>query len=444
MQRKTDKDIQKEQINEFIKKLSNQYGSLPKYSHLTSTFNNKMYYSGPVVDNNEIVAAIHTLLFGGWISGGGEVAKFEIEYSKKVNNKHTLMVNSGSSADLIMIAGLKKYLNWQDDDEIIISVVGFPTTVSSLTINKLKPIFVDIEMDTLNFDLDLIEEKLKVKDNKIKGIYISPVLANSPDFDRLVQFKNKYNVELILDGCDSLGSKWDGKELNEYCIATSGSLYSAHHISVGQGGTISSNNDDLIRICRSIATWGKKCDCVGKQSLLSNGKCGTRFCNWLPEHPDLILDHRYVFDYEGFNLIPLDLQGSMGIEQLKKLDFIVGNRKKHKDIITNIMLENIKGIHTVNVLEKSDVSWFGTPFICDNTELKYKLVAFLEKNGIQTRNYFAGNILIHPGYKHLDNWEKYPNANEVLKRVFFIGCSPLYTEEVFKYLTEVVKNFTNE
>jgi CDP-6-deoxy-D-xylo-4-hexulose-3-dehydrase len=143
----------------------------------------------------------------------------------------------------------------------------------------------------------------------------------------------------------------------------------------------------------------------------------------------------------GYNLKPLDLQGAIGIEQLKKFDEIETNRKVSKNTLEKIFTDNIEGVSAVKTLEKSDVSWFGTPFICDNYELKSRLVEFLEENKIQTRNYFAGNILIHPGYKFLDDYTKYPEANKVLDKVFFIGASPHYNEEIFNYIESVVKNF---
>jgi CDP-6-deoxy-D-xylo-4-hexulose-3-dehydrase len=143
----------------------------------------------------------------------------------------------------------------------------------------------------------------------------------------------------------------------------------------------------------------------------------------------------------GYNLKPLDLQGAIGSVQLTKLDEIEFNRKKSRESITKIFIENIKGIRAPTVLDKADPCWFGTPFICEEEGLKHKLVQYLEDNKIQTRNYFAGNILLHPGYSFLDDASKYPEANKVLDQVFFIGAAPHYTETVFSYIEEVVKRF---
>jgi CDP-6-deoxy-D-xylo-4-hexulose-3-dehydrase len=396
-----------------------------------------IYYSGPYWDNKEIEAAVNTFLNGKWITAGEEVWKFERKFGKKFNSKFNQMVNSGSSANLVMITALKKYFGWEDDDEIIVSPVGFATTISVLYQNRLKPVFVDIEWDTLNFDLNQIELKIT---NKTKAIFVSPVLGNPPDFDKLIEICEKYNLKLIGDNCDSLGSKWRGKYLNEYYIAYSNSFYPAHHISTGEGGLIGTNEEELKKLLTSITWWGRDCYCVGSANLLSCGSCGKRFSNWLDSY-DGIIDHKYVFSNMGYNLKPLDLQGAIGSVQLDKFDEIETNRKKSKETIENIFTSNIKGIRGIKSLDKADVSWFGTPFVCEEAGLKYKLVEYLEKNKIQTRNYFAGNILLHPGYSFLDNSSNYPEANKVLDKVFFIGAAPHYTDVVFEYIESIVKNF---
>jgi len=396
-----------------------------------------IYYSGPYWDNREVEAAVDTLLNGKWITSGEKVFLFEKYFSNKFKVKHSFMVNSGSSANLTMIAALKKRFGWLDDDEIIVSPVGFATTISVLYQNRLKPVFIDIEWETLNFDITKIEEKIT---DRTKAIFVSPVLGNPPDIDKLLEICEKYDLKLIGDNCDSLGTKWDGKYLNEYYVAFSNSFYPAHHISTGEGGMVCTNDEELKKIITSIAWWGRDCYCVGSANLLSCGTCGKRFDNWLESY-DGIIDHKYVFSNMGYNLKPLDLQGAMGSVQLDKFDEIESRRKVSKSTIEKIFTENISGVRAVKSLEKSDVSWFGTPFICEEEGLKHRLVQYLEDNKIQTRNYFAGNILLHPGYSFLDDYSKYPEANKVLDKVFFIGAAPHYNENVFQYVEEVVKNF---
>lgn len=396
-----------------------------------------IYYSGPYWDNKEIESAIDTFLNGKWITAGEKVFKFEKQFSKKFNVKHSHMVNSGSSANLVLIAALKKRFNWADDDEIIVSPVGFATTISVLYQHRLKPVFVDIEWDTLNFDLNQIESKIT---EKTKGIFVSPVLGNPPDMDRLQEIADKHGLKIIGDNCDSLGSKWNGKLLTDYYVAFSNSFYPAHHISTGEGGMICTNDDELKSLFVSYSWWGRDCYCIGSANLLSCGTCGNRFDNWL-ENYDGVIDHKYVFSNMGYNLKPLDLQGAIGLEQLKKLDEIEINRKRSKEKITQIFVDNIPGLRAPSKLDKADPCWFGTPFICDEPGLKHRLVEFLEENKIQTRNYFAGNILLHPGYSFLDDYKNYPEANKVLDKVFFIGAAPHYTDVVFEYIEETIKKF---
>ena len=396
-----------------------------------------IYYSGPYWDNRETEAAIDTFLNGKWITTGEKVFKFERQFSKRFNVKHSHMVNSGSSANLVLIAALKRRFKWADDDEVLVSPVGFATTISVLYQHRLKPVFVDIEWDTLNFDLDALEAKITPR---TKAIFVSPVLGNPPNMDRLLEIATKHNIQLVGDNCDSLGSKWGNEYLSEYYVAFSNSFYPAHHISTGEGGMVCTNDDELKKLFVSISWWGRDCYCIGSANLLSCGTCGNRFDKWL-ENYDGMIDHKYVFSEMGYNLKPLDLQGAIGLEQLIKLDEIEANRRTSHDRLTQIFTDNIPGLRAPIALDKADPCWFGTPFICDEPGLKHRLVEYLEANKIQTRNYFAGNILLHPGYSFLDDSNLYPEANKVLDKVFFIGAAPHYTEPVFEYIEQVIKAF---
>jgi CDP-6-deoxy-D-xylo-4-hexulose-3-dehydrase len=395
-----------------------------------------VYYSGPFWDFKEIESAIKCLIEGQWLSSGEKVNQFERKFSKIFNFNESLMVNSGSSANLIMIAALKKYYDWKDGDEIIVSVVGFPTTVSAIIQNNLVPKFVDINWKDLNWDISQIKEQIT---NKTRAVFSSPVLGNPGDFDLLLNFSIDFNIPIISDNCDSLGSTWRGKFLTDYSIAASCSFYPAHHITTMEGGMVSSNNSEVVEIARSLAWWGRSCYCVGKQNLLPNGTCKKRFSQWIEDCDDVV-DHKYVFENVGYNLKPLDMQGAIGLVQLAKFAEIDRIRKLNKARIDNIF-RNIKGIRTIVELEHSSVSWFGAPLICETSSLKRALVAFLEKNRIQTRNYFAGNLLMQPGYKRFGDWRYFPNATKVLGNVFFVGVSPTISEKMLDYVEETVKNF---
>jgi CDP-6-deoxy-D-xylo-4-hexulose-3-dehydrase len=424
-------------ILDFMEDLSKDHDLL-KFAYNNREFKpgvTPVYYSGPVWDNTEVAAAITAILSGRWLSSGENVLKFERELCKKHNQKYGVMVNSGSSANLVMISSLKKVLKWKDNDEIIVSPVGFPTTVAPIVQNNLKPVFIDIELSTLNFDVSKIEEKIT---SKTKAIFVSPVLGNPPDFDKIIRICEEKNISLVLDNCDSMGTEWDGKLLSDYAIASSYSFYPAHHITTGEGGAVTSNNKEIIKTARSFAWWGRDCYCVGSANLLANGTCGNRFDRHLVGY-DEIVDHKFIFGNIGYNLKPLDLQGAIGLVQLKKSEMIHSKRRHHKTMLEKIFLSNVPGLRIPKEMSKAKTSWFGLPIICSSREQKRELVSHLEANKIQTRNYFAGNILMHPAYMHLDDYKKYDNSNKVLDKVFWVGVSPSYTEDVFAYIDDVLK-----
>lgn len=433
----------------------------PRFAYGSKGFNAakpQCLYSGPMFDEAEIVAATAALVEGKWSVAGEYVHRFESEFSKYLGQAESVMVNSGSSADLILIAAAKRRFGWADGDGVIVSPCGFPTTVSAITLNGLTPVFIDIEWSTLNADNTAIEQVLKRGEemNKwkwyeegfpIRAIFVSPVLGNPPDIDKLVALAERYNVKLLLDGCDSLGSKWRGEHLASYAVATTCSFFPSHHMSTLQGGMISSNDTELIRVARQLSTWGRACYCAGAANLLPKGVCGCRFKAWLPSEPDLIVDHKYIFEQQGYNLQPLDLQGAIGLEQLKKLDTLHAARKKAWTRLLFIFENNLDFANDYSPVtmwaDVSDPSWFGFGVICETYEYKRALVAHLEANGIQTRNYFAGNILQHPGYQDLGNANDYPNSQQVLRRVFFIGTNPGWTNEHFNHIEKTVKSFNS-
>ena len=400
-----------------------------------------VYYSGPYWDQKEIDSIMTAFLHGKWLASGEAVNKFERQFSKKFNKKQSLMVNSGSSANLVMFSALKKRFGWQDGDEIIVSCVGFPTTIAPIVQCGLKPVFVDIDFGDLNWDVSEIEEKITTR---TRGVISSPVLGNPYDFDQILDICDRNKIYLIADNCDSLGSKWRGEYLTDHAIAASCSFYPAHHICTGEGGMVSSDDEELISIARSIAWWGRDCYCVGAQNLLSDGTCGKRFSKWIEKY-DGIIDHKYVYTHMGYNLKPMDFQGAIGSVQLDKFEEIHEKRRENKVAIQkwfdSIGMLPGGGVSSINELSQAEASWFGVPIICDSKETKNKLTKHLESNKIQTRNYFAGNILMHPGYSHLDYYKNYPNACKVLDLVFFVGCSPTITPPMIDYIGDVVTSF---
>ena len=424
-------------VSNFITSLQNDDENLfPYLANSDWKSGNNVYYSGPYWDEKEVAAAITTLLTGKWLPAGEEVNKFEHQFSKKFGFQHSVMVNSGSSANLVMIAALKKYFGWEDGDEIIVCVCGFPTTINPIIQNNLKPVFVDIDYSDLNWDIAQIKEKITTK---TRAVFSSPVLGNPYDYDAILDICYRYNIKLIADNCDSLGSKWKGEYLTKHAVAASCSFYPAHHIATIEGGMVSSNIKEIVDIARSFAWWGRDCYCVGTQNLLECGVCGKRFDKWLDGY-DKIVDHKYVFGQIGYNLKPAELQGSIGQVQLTKVDDIHKKRRHNKERLQAIF-ETIPFCRVIDELPDSETSWFGVPIVFEYG--KPGLVKFLENHKIQTRNYFAGNILMHPAYKHLEPASNYPNACKVLDNVFFVGCSPVITDEMIDYIGEVIVKYKN-
>ena len=431
-------------IQGLITDLRNEHGFLPKFAHNLYKDDNYVYYAGPYFDDSELIAGIKNLLFGKWISAGETCARFEKEFSSHINQKHSFFCNSGSSANLLLIAACKEYFGWKDGDEIIVSSVGFPTTVSAIVQNGLKPVFVDIEWDTLNFDLNKLEEiyysKIPFNNSRVVAVFLSPVLGNPPNIDRLQEFCRETHVELLLDNCDSLGSKWNGKFLNEYAVVSSCSFYPAHEICTLEGGMVSSNVKEIVDLARSYGSWGRSCYCIGTANLLSNGTCGCRFSNWIKNLPNTTIDHKYIYERMGWNLKGLDICAAIGLEQLKKLEWICRKRILNHQYIRQLF-KQYTNVSFPKVFEQSLWVPFGVPIICKNKEEKDRLVKYLEYNKIQTRNYFSGNLLVHEGYKHLGNWEEYPESNKVLDLVFFVGCAPTIQDRHLKWIEEVLSKY---
>jgi CDP-6-deoxy-D-xylo-4-hexulose-3-dehydrase len=428
-------------IQNFLSSLSESESSLfPYMANLGKPFDatkDTVYYSGPYWTTEEVEVAIESLLVGKWLSSGEKVNQFERAFSKYFNSSNSVMVNSGSSANLVMIAALKDYFSWTDGDEIVVSVVGFPTTANSVLQNGLVPRFVDISWDDLNWDIEKVRESIN---ERTKAVFFSPVLGNPGKFDEILEIVEQHNLKLILDNCDSLGSKWNGKYLNEYAVASSCSFYPAHHITTMEGGMVSSSTEEIITLARSYAWWGRGCYCVGRQNLLPNGTCKKRFDTWIPGC-STIVDHKYIFDKIGYNLKPLDLQGAIGLVQLNKFEEIHTLRRRNKSAVDSYF-NSIPGCRVIEENANSEVSWFGAPVVCESGNLKRDFVSFLEGNRIQTRNYFAGNLLMQPGYTHLGDWRSFPNASRVLEQVFFVGVSPTINVQMLSRIEEVVTNFS--
>lgn len=410
-------------------------------------------YSGPNYDEKEYVAAISTLL-DGWLIFGKNCRAFEEEFPKHLGKKHGSICNSGSSANLLMISSAKSRRTYRlkDGDKIITPVVCFPTTINPIIQNNLKPVFVDVTLPSLNLDLDAVERALE-KDSSIRGITFAHVLGNPPDMDRLMHLIQKYNLIFFEDACDALGSTYDGKKLGSYGHISTCSFFPAHHMTTGEGGFIATDEERVRKVVASMRDWGRACYCnTDKPGNVTDGTaCGNRFRNWLPGLKSAVYDHRYVFDEIGYNLKPLDLQAAMGLEQLKKLPVMDQARRDNFKRYMNIFSKYEEYFHLPVATDKSDPCWFAYLLtIKDKAPFdKARFVNFMEKNRIQTRSYFSGNVLTHPGYNHLadeygDMNVTFPVAQKATLDSFFLGTFIGINEEKMNYTEQVVDRFFQE
>lgn len=402
-------------------------------------------YSGSVLDEKEYIAVIECLLEG-WLALGENGIRFENKFPKRLGKEHGCLTNSGSSANLLMIAALgsKKLWNLPKGSKIITPVAGFPTTINPIIQNGFTPVFIDIEMDTLNLDIEQLENAAK---NGASALVFAHVLGNPPNMDAVMDIVRRYNLILVEDCCDALGSTYKGQVLGSFGEMATCSFYPAHHITMGEGGFIATKTKEQEMLLKSLREWGRGCYCSGKAaSCLKNGMCKKRFSNWLPSLPDEVFDHKYIYEEIGYNLKPLDLQAAMGLVQLEKLDSIIETRKHNYRRLFQVFSRYEDKFILPKATEGSDPSWFAFPITvkADAGFKRTELTMFFEDNKIQTRNYFGGNILLQPGYAHLaqgDPIADFPNATKATTSTFFLGTSPRITDPQIDYIEEILTNF---
>jgi len=406
-------------------------------------------YAGPYFNSEEYVAAVESLL-NGWLVLGTDGLKFERKFSKILGHKNGILTNSGSSSNLLMMASLtsKRGLALPKGTKVLTPIAGFPTTLNPTLQVGFEPVFVDIELDTLNLDLTKAEELIKQHD--IRVITFAHVLGNPPNMDQVMDLVNRYNLVLLEDCCDALGSTYNDQTLGSFGLMSSCSFYPAHHMTMGEGGFVATSDSMQDMILRNLREWGRGCYCAGPEAnKLKCGTCKERFKNWIPTLPNEIFDHKYVYDEIGYNLKPIELQASMGLVQLDKLDEIHMLRRRNYDLLFDIYRNYEEFFYLPRATAGSNPSWFAFPLTVRSTApfTRSQLVDFLEENLIQTRPYFAGNIMLQPAYSHLMDPNKamseFPNATHAMTHTFFHGTSPVITPEQIEYIGSVVNKFMN-
>ena len=405
-------------------------------------------YAGAYYSSAEYVAAVKSLL-SGWLVLGDCGAKFETQFPHQLGKQRGILTNSGSSGNLLMMASMssKQGYNFPKGTKVLMPVAGFPTTLNPTLQMGFIPVFVDIEIDTLNLDLNQVE-KVLIDNPDIRIITFAHVLGNPPNMHRLMDMVKRYNLILLEDCCDALGSTYDNRPLGSFGYMASCSFYPAHHMTMGEGGFVATDDADQETILRSLRDWGRGCYCVGPvANKLKCGSCGKRFSEWIAEMPNEIFDHKYVYNEIGYNLKPIELQAAIGLEQIKKLPLIHLSRKHNYQLLFNIYKKYEEFYHLPRAQDKSDPSWFAFPLTIRKGApfSRSDIVDYLEENLIQTRPYFAGNIMLQPAYSHLaiaaDARDNFPVATHATTHTYFHGTSPVLTPEQIAYIGEKVDNF---
>ena len=389
--------------------------------------------SGKLLDEEELLNMVDASL-DMWLTSGRFNKEFEQKLANFLEIKYALTTNSGSSANLLAISTLTSHKlgakRLKKGDEVITVANSFPTTVNPILQNGLIPVFVDCKIGTYNINADLIEKAIT---DKTKAIFLAHTLGNSFDLDKIMKLAKKYNLWVIEDSCDALGGEYNGKKLGTVGHIGTFSFYPAHHITMGEGGAVVTNDTQLYKIIMSFRDWGRDCCCPTGQ----DGICGKRFTQQLGNLP-YGYDHKYTYSHVGYNLKITDWQASIGVAQLYKIEDFIEKRTKNAELLTKLLSDLQDYIILPVVKDKVKSAWFGYLIsVKENAPFtKQQMVEYLESHGIGTRQLFTGNILRQPMF--VDNDVDFKIANSKLMN------SKDLTEEVYRLLpnTEFIMNNT--
>lgn len=398
--------------------------------------------SGKVLDEDDLTNLIDASL-DMWLTSGRYAKQFEREFSRFLGIKHCSLVNSGSSANLVAISALTSYKlgerRLKPGDEVITVAAGFPTTIAPMIQNGLVPVFLDVELGTYDYIPEQLE---KAVSEKTRAIFMAHTLGNPFNIDKVMDIAHKYNLWVIEDNCDALGARYNEKYTGTFGHMATFSFYPAHHITMGEGGAVVTDDDELHKIILSFRDWGRDCWCPpGKDNT-----CGKRFSQ---QHGTLPFgyDHKYVYSHLGYNLKLTDMQAAVGLSQLKKLPGFIRKRQDNFKILYDGLKDLEDCILLPAATENAEPSWFGFPITIRNEApfSRNQLIEYLEQNKIGTRLLFAGNILRQPAfvnsnvrYRIIDNLV---NTDTIMERTFWIGVWPGLTDEMLEYVIDTVKRF---
>ncbi len=413
---------------------------------------NRIHYAGRIFDDQEITNLIDSSL-DFWLTTGCYADKFEMEFAKFLGLRHCSLVNSGSSANLLAFMALTSpklgERHIRKGDEIIAVAAGFPTTVAPIIQYGAVPVFVDVTFPTYNIDCAILEEALS---KKTKAIMLAHTLGNPFNLGKVKDFCDRHGLWLIEDNCDALGSRYCLNGVWEYTgtlghLGTS-SFYPPHHMTMGEGGAVYTNDNTLKRLVESFRDWGRECWCPSGQ----DNTCSKRFSKQFGVLP-LGYDHKYVYSNFGYNLKVTDMQAAIGCAQLEKLPGFIEKRKRNWKLLRDGLSSLEDSFVLPEATENSEPSWFGFLLTVQKgiNFTRDQIVLHLEKKGIQTRMLFAGNLIKQPCFDEMRREGKgyrvigdLATTDRIMHDTFWIGVYPGMQERAIAYMIESIKRFVKE
>jgi CDP-6-deoxy-D-xylo-4-hexulose-3-dehydrase len=396
--------------------------------------------SGKLIGREELRNMVDASL-DGWLTTGRFNEQFEIKLAKFIGVKHAITVNSGSSANLVAFATLTSAKLGdraiKQGDEVIGVAAGFPTTVNPIIQFGAIPVFVDVDKYTHNIDPSKIEEAIS---KKTKAIMLAHSLGNPFNLDIVTDLCKKYNLWLVEDCCDALGTTYRGRMVGTFGDIGTLSFYPAHHITMGEGGAVFTNDFELKQIAESFRDWGRDCYCPpGKDNT-----CGRRYCQKMGDLPDGY-DHKYTYSHLGYNLKISDMQAACGLAQLEKAPTFIQARKNNFKFLKERLISCEEFLQLPEVTEGGDPSWFGFPItVKENSPIsRLDLITYLDQNKIGTRLLFAGNLIKQP---YMANVEyrvsgELKNTDNAMNNTFWIGVQPSLTTEMLEFVVEKIEAY---
>jgi CDP-6-deoxy-D-xylo-4-hexulose-3-dehydrase len=396
-------------------------------------------YAGRMFDEREMVAAVDAVL-DFWLTLGPHGETFERRLADYVGTRHAVLVNSGSSANLVAFASLTSpelERPLRPGDEVLTVAAGFPTTVAPIVQHGCVPVFVDVHLETGNV---LVERLQEAVGPKTRAVMLAHTLGNPYDLDGVMDLVERHDLYLIEDNCDALGAVYKGRKTGTFGYLATQSFYPPHHLTMGEGGAVLTSSGRLKRIAASFRDWGRDCWCAsGKDNT-----CGKRFAWKLGDLPEGY-DHKYIYRHLGYNLKPTDIQAAIGVQQLEKIDGFVEARRRNHARLVRALAAYEEFLILPQATAGSDPSWFGLLLtVRDGSPFsRQELVRYLEERKVQTRQLFGGNLIRQPAF------QKGPcrvvggleNTDKIMNDSFFIGVYPGLTEPMLAYVEEVFADF---